>query len=78
MWEISQAGMWFAIGAVVIVMLLDIWAINSVWRSEKSGGTKMMWVVLILALPLIGLVVWGISGPRGIVKGPSSPEHSKG
>jgi hypothetical protein len=33
MWEISQAGMWFAIGAVVIVLLLDIWAINSVWRS---------------------------------------------
>lgn len=76
--EMSQAGMWFAIGAAVILLLVDIWAINSVFRSEKSSGTKMIWAIVILALPMAGLVIWGIKGPRGIVKGPTSAEHSKG
>ncbi|HEX8592010.1 MAG TPA: PLD nuclease N-terminal domain-containing protein [Pseudomonas sp.] len=74
----SQAGMWFAIGAVVILLLVDLWAINSVWRSEKSSGTKMMWAIVILALPVVGLAIWGVQGPRGVVKAPTSPEHSKG
>jgi hypothetical protein len=78
MWEITQAGMWFAVGAVVILLAVDIWAINSVWHSDKDSGTRMMWAIVILALPVVGLVIWGVGGPRGIVKGPTSPEHSKG
>lgn len=78
MWEMTQAGMWFAVGAVVILLAVDIWAINSVWHSDKDSGTRMMWAIVILALPVVGLVIWGVGGPRGIVKGPTSPEHSKG
>ena len=45
--EVSQAGMWFAIGAAVILLLVDLWAINSVFRSDKSSGTKTMWAIVI-------------------------------
>lgn len=68
--------LWVAIG--VIVLLVDLWAIASVWHTTKSSGTKLGWAIVILALPVIGLVIWGIAGPRGVAQPPSSKEHSKG
>ncbi|MNO69826.1 hypothetical protein D3C76_606880 [compost metagenome] len=69
---------WIAVAAIIV--LLDLWAIVSVFRSDKSDVTKAMWALLLLALPIIGLAIWGVLGPRGIKRGtgPSSPEHSKG
>lgn len=64
--------------SAIIVFFLDIWALASVWRSTKSSGTKIGWTVLIFLLPLVGLVIWGIAGPRGVAIPPSSPNHSKG
>lgn len=68
--------LWIAV--VAVLLLLDLWAINSVWRADRSSGSKALWTAVIVLLPLIGLVIWGIAGPRGVTKGPSSPEHSKG
>lgn len=69
---------YFWIGVAVVVLLLDLWVINSVLRSDKASGIKSLWVVLVLLLPVVGTAIWGVYGPRGITKGPSSPEHSKG
>ncbi|MDH0747829.1 PLD nuclease N-terminal domain-containing protein [Pseudomonas sp. GD03842] len=68
----------FSIGISIIVLLVDLWAIASVWRSSKASGTKIGWTVLILVFPVVGLVIWGIAGPRGIAEPPTSEEHSKG
>jgi hypothetical protein len=57
----------------VIVVLLA-----SVWRTTKSSGTKIGWTVLVVCLPLLGLAIWGIAGPRGVAIPPTSPDHSKG
>ncbi|MBA1245010.1 PLD nuclease N-terminal domain-containing protein [Pseudomonas japonica] len=62
----------------LVILLADIWAIVSVWRSDKASGTKVGWTVLIFILPVVGLVIWGIMGPRALNPGPSSPTHSKG
>jgi len=69
---------WIAIAA--ILLLVDLWAIVSVFRSDKSGATKALWALLIVVFPLVGLAIWGIAGPRGIKRGtgPTSDEHSKG
>lgn len=69
---------YFWIGGAVIVLLLDLWAINSVLRSENAPAMKGMWAALIIFIPVLGLAIWGVAGPRGLTKGPSSPEHSKG
>jgi hypothetical protein len=69
---------WFVGGAAVIVILLDLWALASLWRSDKSSTVKAGWTALIVIFPVIGLVIWGVAGPRGIAIPPSSPEHSKG
>ncbi len=68
----------FVIGASLIVLLLDLWAIVSVYRSTKSSSTKLGWATLIVVLPFIGLVIWGITGSRGVAIPPTSSEHSKG
>ncbi|PXX69485.1 Phospholipase_D-nuclease N-terminal [Pseudomonas sp. LAMO17WK12:I10] len=63
-----------------MIILLDLWAIISVFRSSKSAGVKVMWFLGIVIFPVLGLIAWGIAGPRGIKpgSGPTSPEHSKG
>lgn len=61
----------------VIIILLDLWAIVSVYRSDKDVETKALWSLGIALFPLLGLVLWGIFGPRGLAHPPSSPEHSK-
>ncbi|MCF7533595.1 PLD nuclease N-terminal domain-containing protein [Pseudomonas petrae] len=68
----------FSIALAVIILLVDVWAIASVWRSTKSSGTKIGWAVLIFIFPVIGVAIWGIAGPRGIAEAPTSKEHSKG
>jgi hypothetical protein len=50
----------------------------SVFRSDKTVGVKAAWAIGLIIFPVVGLIVWGVAGPRGIKEGPTSPEHSKG
>lgn len=68
----------FLLGIAVALLLLDLWALNSIWRTTKPSGTKLGWTVLILIFPLVGVIIWGIVGPRGVAQPPTSKEHSKG
>ena len=48
----------------VIILIADIWAIINVFGSGASTGSKILWTILILVLPLIGLIIWFFAGPR--------------
>ncbi|MFN3260269.1 MAG: PLDc N-terminal domain-containing protein [Pikeienuella sp.] len=48
----------------LILLALNIWAIVSVIGSGASTGRKVLWVLLILVLPLLGLILWLLFGPR--------------
>ena len=74
----SEATIYFAIAVAVIILLVDLWAIVSVFRSDKTVEIKAAWALGVIIFPVLGLIVWGVAGPRGIKEGPSSPEHSKG
>ena len=74
----SEATSYFAIAMAVFILLVDLWAIVSVFRSDKSVGVKAGWAIGLIVFPVLGLIVWGVAGPRGIKEGPTSPEHSKG
>jgi len=52
----------------LIILALDIWAIINVIKSGAGTGAKVLWVLLILFLPVLGLVIWAIAGPRGNVR----------
>lgn len=48
----------------LIVLIVDIWAIVKTVQSGESTGTKVLWIVLILLLPVLGVVIWALFGPR--------------
>lgn len=47
-----------------IVLVLNIWAIVSIIGSGASTGSKVLWTLLVLVLPIVGFIVWLIAGPR--------------
>ncbi|MEO4048271.1 PLDc N-terminal domain-containing protein [Pseudomonas sp. CAU 1711] len=49
----------------LVVLALDIWAIVNVIKSGAETGIKVLWVLLIVLLPVLGLIVWALAGPRG-------------
>ena len=48
----------------LILLALDIWAIVSVVNSSASTGTKVIWVLVILILPVLGFIAWLLLGPK--------------
>lgn len=48
----------------LIVLVLDIWAIIKTIESGATTGSKVIWTLLILLLPLLGFVLWFFLGPR--------------
>lgn len=48
----------------LIILILDIWAIIKTIGSPASTGSKVLWVLLILILPLIGFIAWLLLGPK--------------
>jgi hypothetical protein len=48
----------------IIIFLADIWAIVQTLQSSESTGNKILWIVLILILPVLGLLLWFFLGPK--------------
>jgi len=48
----------------LIILVLDIWAIVKTIESGATTGSKVLWVVVILLLPVLGLIFWFLFGPR--------------
>lgn len=48
----------------LIVLALNIWAIISIFGSGASTGSKVLWTLLVLVLPVVGFIVWLVAGPR--------------
>lgn len=52
----------YGIGSL-IVFVLAIYAIVMVAQSSEQAINKIIWIVVILALPLIGVIAWYFMGP---------------
>ena len=48
----------------LLILIADVWAILNVATSAGSLLTKLIWVIVILALPILGLLAWLVAGPR--------------
>ena len=48
----------------IVLLAANVWAIISTVQSSATTGIKVLWVVLILVLPFIGLIIWFFVGPR--------------
>jgi hypothetical protein len=48
----------------LIILVLDVYAIVQVFSSSASTGSKVLWTVLILLLPIVGVILWFLLGPK--------------
>ena len=56
----------FGYGGVfgVLVLIGDIWALINILQSSAANDKKLLWVVVVVLLPLVGLILWFFLGPR--------------
>jgi phospholipase D-like protein len=47
----------------LLVLVLDIVALVSLLKSGADTGTKILWVVLIVLLPVLGMILYFLMGP---------------
>ncbi|MBC2860840.1 PLD nuclease N-terminal domain-containing protein [Stappia sp. 28M-7] len=47
----------------LVILVLDVYAIVKIIGSGASTLAKVIWIVLILALPVLGFLVWLVAGP---------------
>lgn len=48
----------------LLILIADIWAILNVIGSGTTTGKKVLWIVIILVFPVVGLIVWFLAGPK--------------
>lgn len=49
----------------ILHLALVIWAAVSILGSRASTGRKVLWILLVLVFPVVGLIIWILFGPRG-------------
>ncbi len=47
-----------------IILIADIWAIVNIFQSSATTGMKVLWTVIVLLLPVLGLLLWFFLGPK--------------
>ena len=45
-------------------LLVVIWAVIQVAQSSASGTAKLLWILVMLFLPVLGVIIWFLLGPK--------------
>ncbi len=48
----------------IVIFALDVWAIASIINTSESTTTKLIWIALVAFLPVVGLIIWWLAGPK--------------
>jgi Phospholipase_D-nuclease N-terminal len=48
----------------LLVLAGDIWAVINIVQSSTSNERKLLWILVVVLLPLLGLILWYFLGPR--------------
>jgi succinate dehydrogenase/fumarate reductase cytochrome b subunit len=49
----------------LLILIGDVWAIINIIQSSASNEKKLLWTIVVLLLPVLGLILWFFLGPRG-------------
>ncbi|ALG68309.1 PLDc N-terminal domain-containing protein [Beggiatoa leptomitoformis] len=47
----------------VFILIADVFAILKIIQTSVPVEQKVVWVVIVLLLPLIGVIAWYVAGP---------------
>ena len=56
----------------LLILIADVYAIVKIVQSSAPGLNKVLWIVLVLLLPVVGLIIWYLLGPGGQSAGQST------
>ena len=61
-----ESGMFTGYNGLLGLLILagDIWALINIFQSSESNAKKLLWILVVLLLPLVGLILWFFLGPR--------------
>ena len=48
----------------LIILALDIWAIVQILQRGGPTAKKILWILVILLLPVLGLILWLLLGRK--------------
>lgn len=48
----------------LLLLVANIWAFINIIGSPATTGSKLVWAIVIILLPLIGFIIWYFAGPR--------------
>jgi hypothetical protein len=48
----------------LLVLIVDVWAIINIIQSRATTGMKVLWVVIVVLLPVLGVILWYFLGPK--------------
>ncbi len=47
-----------------IIFVLDVYAVLQIAESTASNGRKALWIAVVIVLPVLGLILWFLLGPK--------------
>lgn len=48
----------------LLVLIADIWAIVNIFQSNATTGSKVIWTLVVILLPVLGFILWLLLGPK--------------
>ncbi|MEM1973528.1 MAG: PLD nuclease N-terminal domain-containing protein [Thermoplasmata archaeon] len=60
--EIVILGLTFLIP--IVVLIFWIWALVDIIRSEFPGSNKVIWILVVIFVPLIGMILYFLIGRK--------------
>ena len=48
----------------LLILAGDVWAVINIFQSSASNEKKLLWILVVILLPLLGLILWFFLGPR--------------
>jgi len=48
----------------LLILVGDIWALINIFQSSASNEKKLLWTLVVILLPFLGLILWYFMGPR--------------
>ena len=49
----------------LLILAGDIWAMLNISQAKVSNTKKLIWILIVLFMPLLGVILWFFLGPRG-------------
>lgn len=47
----------------LLVLIADVYAIIKILQSRTQPSPKIVWILVVLIFPLVGVIVWFFAGP---------------